>query len=121
MAADVKLDRDDVRSIAIYQKGILVCILVYIIIIVSQFLIPQQFRFVLALVVLVVSIIDTVFIFLLTTKIYGVGLAVVLGLLSLIPFVGLIVLLIVNGKATSILRSHGVRVGLMGARLADIK
>jgi hypothetical protein len=44
----------------------------------------------------------------------------VLGVLALIPLVGLIVLLIVNGKATKILREHGVRVGLMGAKLSPM-
>ena len=35
-------------------------------------------------------------------KVYSTGLGIVLGLLTLIPCVGLIVLLIVNGKATSV-------------------
>ncbi len=121
MAADVERDRDDLRSIAIYQKGIMVCILANIIIVGVQFLIPKQLRFALALVALAVTVAEVVFIFLMTTKVYSVGLAVVLGLLTLIPLVGLIMLLIVNGKATSILRRHGIRVGLMGARLADIE
>jgi hypothetical protein len=39
----------------------------------------------------------------------------VLGILTLVPLVGLLVLLAVNNKATTILRSHGLKVGLLGA------
>lgn len=41
-------------------------------------------------------------------------------LLSLIPVVSLIPLLVLNGKATRILKSEGVRVGLLGARKQDL-
>jgi hypothetical protein len=44
----------------------------------------------------------------------------VLGILTLIPLVGLIVLLIVNGKATNLLREDGIHVGLLGARMSDL-
>ena len=40
--------------------------------------------------------------------------AVFLGLLTLIPFFGLLVLLIINGQATATLQRFGVTVGLMG-------
>lgn len=39
---------------------------------------------------------------------------------TMIPLVGLIVLLIMNSKATSTLQSAGVRVGLMGANMKDL-
>jgi hypothetical protein len=45
---------------------------------------------------------------------------VVLGILTLIPCVGLIVLLIINSKATGILKKNGVRVGLLGAKMSDL-
>ncbi len=38
----------------------------------------------------------------------------------LIPFISLIVLLIINQKATKRLNAHGVRVGFMGAKTADL-
>ena len=40
-------------------------------------------------------------------------------ILVFIPLVGLIALLVINGKATKKLQEHGIRVGLMGARMAD--
>jgi len=45
---------------------------------------------------------------------------VLLGILTLIPCIGLIVLLVVNGKATGILKQNGIKVGLLGANLSQI-
>ncbi|MEQ1905458.1 MAG: GYF domain-containing protein [Pirellulaceae bacterium] len=39
---------------------------------------------------------------------------IILGILSLIPILGLIILLLVNNKATSILRDNGFKIGLLG-------
>jgi hypothetical protein len=44
---------------------------------------------------------------------------VLLGILTLIPLIGLIVLLVINGKATKVLRANGHRVGLLGASLSE--
>ena len=35
------------------------------------------------------------------------------------PYIGLIVLLVVNGKATGILKQNGIKVGLLGANLSQ--
>jgi hypothetical protein len=61
-----------------------------------------------------------VFVFMLALSLYNTATGVALGVLTLVPLVGLIVLLIINGKATNVLRDHGIRVGLMGARLSQI-
>jgi hypothetical protein len=42
-------------------------------------------------------------------------------ILTIIPLVGLIILLVINSKATSALRTAGVRVGLLGANLNDLE
>jgi hypothetical protein len=62
-----------------------------------------------------VSVTAAVFVFMLALSLYSTGAGIVLGILTLIPVVGLIVLLVINGKATNVLRRHGIRVGLMGA------
>ncbi len=111
-----EMDRIDLRSIAVYQKGILVCILIYIATVASQFAIPPELRLFLAIPGLGVSVAATVFVFLLATKVYSTGIGVLLGILTLIPCIGLIVLLIINGKATAVLKRNGVAVGLLGAR-----
>ncbi len=112
--------REDLRSVAMYQKGILVCILIYLVAVFSQFAIPAEFRMLLGIGILVVGLAGTVFVFLLAMKVYNAILGIVLGILTLIPCVGLLVLLMVNGKATTILKQNGIKVGLMGANLSDI-
>jgi len=112
--------REDLRAVATYQRGIIVCILIYLIFVCLQFGIPPEFRFVLGLVLLPLGIVGTVLVFLLSTKVYGVGIGIGLGILTLIPCIGLIVLLMINGKATAILRQNGIRVGLMGADMSQL-
>ncbi|QJW95488.1 hypothetical protein [Frigoriglobus tundricola] len=61
-----------------------------------------------------------VFVFLLAWELRGAFAAVVFGLATLVPCIGLIVLTLVNGYASTELRKHGVKVGVFGAGLADI-
>jgi len=113
-------NRDDLRSVAKYQKGILICILIYLIAIISQFAVPAEIQLIVRLGIVIVGLAATVFVFLLSIKVYGTGVGVLLGILTLIPLIGLIVLLVVNGKATGILRQNGIKVGLLGANLTEI-
>ncbi len=115
-----KWSRADLRAIATYQKVVLVCILVYIIAVVAQFLIPPALRLVVALGVLAVAVTAAVFVFLLATKVYNTALGIVMGILTLIPLVGLITLLIINSRATATLNINGIRVGLLGAIMSDL-
>lgn len=112
--------REDLRSVAKFQKGILVCILIYLCAVIGQFALPADLRLFLGLGVLVVGLVGTVFVFLLALKVYSPVVGILLGLLTLIPCVGLIALLVVNGKATSILRANGLKVGLLGANVSEI-
>lgn len=112
--------RTDLRTIAIRQRGIMYCVLAYLFGAIAQIFIPTPFNALPALVVLAAMITGAVFVFMLAIALYNTGVGIALGVLTLIPLVGLIVLLIVNGKATSILREHGIKVGLMGAKLDQI-
>lgn len=112
--------REDLRTIARFQKGILVCILIYLLAVIGQFALPPELRIFMAVGVMVFALAGAVFVFLLAIKVYGVGLGILLGVLSLAPCLGLIVLLLVNGKATNVLRQNGIKVGLMGANLSSI-
>lgn len=112
--------REDLRGVAKSQKGILVCILIYLAAVIGQFAIPVELRPVLGIGILIVGITSTVFVFMLAMKVYSTGVGVMLGILTLIPCIGLIVLLIVNGKATEILKQNGIKVGLLGADLSKI-
>lgn len=50
---------------------------------------------------------------------YSKGKKIGLVILAAIPLVGLVMLLIVNGRATKALRASGYKVGLLGARRAS--
>ena len=110
--------REDVRSVAVYQKGILYCILLHIAALVAQFVAPQ-FRLAIFLGDVIVGIAGFVFVLLLAIKVYNVAVGILLGILTLVPCANLIVLLVVNGKATGILQANGHKVGLLGANLAE--
>jgi len=112
--------REDLMTIAKYQKGILVCILIYLIAVICQFAIPVQLPLIVGFGVLFVGLVGTVFVFLLAMKIYSTVVGVLLGILTFIPCLGLIILLLVNGTATNILKENGVKVGLLGADLSRI-
>lgn len=117
------LSRDHVRSIAVYQKGILYSILGYVLLIALgvflQAAFPANASLVVALVSIAVTLTATAFVFLLATKVYSGGQRAMFGILALIPGMLLIVLLITYGRATGILRKHGIRVGLLGAKMSD--
>ena len=112
--------REDLLKVAKYQKGILVCILVYILAVVGQFALPPQIRPVVGLGVLVVGLIAAVFTILLAMKTHGTILGIILGILCLVPILGLLILLLVNQKATTVLQSNGIKVGLLGADLGSL-
>lgn len=112
--------REDLRAVAKYQKGIVVCILIYLVAVFSQLVVPQGVRPFIAGGVLLVGLAGTIFVFLLAMKVYSTGLGILFGILTLVPCIGLIVLLVVNGKATSILKQNGLKVGLLGADLSKI-
>lgn len=61
-----------------------------------------------------------IFVFLLSWELRGAFGAVVFGLATVVPCMGLIVLTLVNGYASAELKKHGVKVGVFGASLADI-
>jgi hypothetical protein len=111
--------REDVRKVAVYQKGILVCILINICAVLGQFAAPVEIRPLIGIVFLPVGIAGLVFTFLLATKVYGTGMGVLLGILAIIPLLGFFVLMAVDGKATKVLRANGHHVGLLGASLSQ--
>ena len=112
--------REDLKNVARYQKGVLVCILIYFLAVIGQFALPQDLRMILGIGVLFVGLTGAVFAFLLAMKTHGTGQGILLGILCLVPCVGLLVLLIINSKATSVLKQNGIKVGLLGADLSSI-
>jgi hypothetical protein len=76
---------------------------------------------VLYLLLLAASITATVFAFRLALRVYSTGVGVTMGILTLLGCIGLIVLLIINGRATKILRENGYSVGFLGADLSEFR
>ena len=109
----------DLRDVAVSQKGILVCILLQILLVVANFMVPQNSRIFIAVTSLAIGVVQAVFVFRLAIRLYSVGLGVLCGILALIPCIGLLTLLVMNSKATTILRASGHKVGLLGVDLAE--
>jgi hypothetical protein len=123
-----RTSRADLRDVAWYQKMIILCILAYLGIVavsVAMNALPPEIQLLgrLGLFVYILAVVVTaiVFVFLLALKLYSTGIGVLLGFLTLLPCIGLIVLLILNSKATSLLQKHNVRVGLFGANMSDLR
>jgi hypothetical protein len=112
--------RADLRTIAVRQRGIMFCILGYLVLVAAQFAVPEELRIIPALLAVAVSVAAAVFVFMLALSVYNTAAGIVLGILTLVPLIGLIILLIINARATRILRQHGIRVGLMGANPRQI-
>ncbi len=110
----------DLRTIALRQRAIMFCILGEITAMVLLAVLPLDLKIIGQLLYLAGAMTAAVFIFMLSIALYNTGAGIVLGILTLIPLLGLIVLLIVNGKATTTLRAHGIKVGLMGADIRQI-
>src|SRR5262245_60175190 len=91
----------DLRQVAIYQKVILICILVNVLFAMSNGAFPLLGIPALALlpfllVALAAGMVASVFIFMLALKLYSVGTGVLLGILTFFPLLGFIILLVVN-------------------------
>lgn len=107
--------RQDMKEIASYQKGIIACILLYMLAVVGQFALPTGFRLMVGLSVLGLGFAGMIFVILLGLRVYSTPVALIFAILALIPGIGLLVLLFVNGRATEVLRQNGIKVGLLGA------
>lgn len=113
--------RAQLRRVAVAQKGIIVVILLQILCYVAFFVLPPDLKFYASLGTLVLSLASLYFIFSLAMSLYSTVVGIILCILSLIPCINLLVLLSMNGKATTILREAGHHVGFMGANLAEFE
>lgn len=114
----------DLLAVARYQRGINYCILIQVVIyigllVVAAILTGAQFDvffpvWILGNLACLVAACSLVV--LLAMKVYHPLVGIILGFMAFIPCLGLLVLLLINGKATTILKQNGVRVGLLGAR-----
>jgi hypothetical protein len=110
---------ETLRNVARYQRGVLVCILLQLASIPVNLVLQNSevpaLSLLLSLAVIAVGLVGAVFLFLLAKTLYSTGIAILMAILTILPCIGLLVLLIVNIQATKFLRQNGVTVGLMGA------
>jgi hypothetical protein len=122
-ALDYRTSSQGVREIAARQRAICLCILgvivLYIALVAGQKSLPPIAILALSAAILAIDITAVVFVFLMTTKLYGTGIGILLGILTFLPCAGIITLLAVNAKATAILKQAGLKVGLLGATVPD--
>ncbi len=116
--------------VALYQKAVLLCVLASITTNVLLYVLPPASLGLLIWFAIPVSILSSVCVFLLTTELFGIGVAVALAVLGLVPLVvpipligllGLVVLLVVNGAATRVLKQNDLKVGLLGASISEAR
>lgn len=115
------LTPQDLRAVAVCQKVILWCILAYFAAVFAQMAVPPEARMIPLLFYIAFVVVATVFVFKLALRIYSLPTGIILGILTLVPCIGLLVLLVVNRKATRTLNLYGHRVGFMGADLSGFK
>lgn len=113
-------DLEHLKKVATYQKGIIVAIVLYLLLVAGQGLVPQDLRWMVGLAALPVMVGATVCVFLLAIELYSTAVGVLLAVLTLVPCVGLIVLLLINSRASERLTSSGIRVGLLGADMSQV-
>ena len=121
--------REELREVGNAQRGLLICLLVQIVLYVFLQLSnlgaqagglsanpasPDPVRLGLALILFVFGVGGMVYTFRLGKLLSGMGMGILFAILSLLPCLGLLVLLLVNGKATNLLKANGITVGFLG-------
>lgn len=109
----------DLWNVALYQRLALLCLLANTLAWIVCFVTPAGFQLAPLLLILLSGTATTVFIFLLSLQVYAAGVGVTLGVFSLVPIVGLIIVLAVNQKAIAVLQKHGYRVGFLGVDMSQ--
>ena len=118
--------REDLIAVAVAQKSLLTCIVLYILCICAQLMLSQyreaaNYSIITTIAALVVVLVGLVSVLLIAVRVYNIGCGgyLLLGIGTLMPCLGLLVLLMINSKATRILQENGHHVGLLGVDLSE--
>jgi hypothetical protein len=113
------VEREKLRRVARYQQWVLYALLgqivVYVMVLVLQgagFYGASQLA---SLLFVPLAVFSMVAVFLLGKELLHIALAVICTVLMIVPCVSLLVLLVINGRATRLLQERGIKVGLLGA------
>ena len=104
----------ELYAIARCQRAIIYCILFLLIDYSIMLVVPEEIRLFLAIPHLLIAITASIFVFRLSLQVYSTGPGILLALGTLVPCLGLLLLVIINGKATGTLNEYGVSVGFLG-------
>src|SRR5262249_42066811 len=104
----------EVRQIALLQKGVITMIACHLILIVAMQFVPPETRPILSWLYLLIAVGGVICTWLLAITLYGVLLGVLIALSTGIPCIGLVMLVVINGRATLELKEYGVPVHLFG-------
>jgi hypothetical protein len=110
----------ELKRVAVYQKCFLLCTLLFFLLAVGTGMVPSEFEHVFDFLMLSVVLVGAAFVFLLSIKLFGFPLGILFGLASLVPLVGLFVLVGINVKASHVLRENGVKVRLFGGKPSEL-
>lgn len=111
-------------GIAKAQRGLMLCILGYLVSLLLLFAVGQmesELIFLPGVLLLASSLGGLVFLIMLAYRLWGVVLAIVVGLCFLIPLVGLLLMFLVSGQASRLLKKAGFKIGLLGADIGQIQ
>ncbi|REK30605.1 MAG: hypothetical protein DWQ42_01570 [Planctomycetota bacterium] len=123
-ATELTRPLSELRAIARYQRGIIQVILAYLVLGICAAVIGPQIPVVLLaarVLALVVVFVGLIFVVLLASKVYSLGVSILFAVLSIVPCLNLLVLLVLSSKATAELRENNIHVGFLGARMSDIQ
>ena len=112
--------REELKRFAICQKVMFVCFLIHLGAIILQIELFEKPNPLIALALVPVGVVGSIFVFIFSKRVYYTLLAVGLGFLTIIPGCGFFMLLVVNIKAISIFRKRGIPACLFGVKLSDI-
>jgi predicted RNA-binding Zn-ribbon protein involved in translation (DUF1610 family) len=112
----------ELKQIANYQRGLIWCILGQILFLIATGIVQRSnpaLGLVPGALVWCAAIAGVVFAVLLGMKVYSTAVGVLMGVLAIVPCLGLIMLLIINQAATKRLTESGIKVGFLGADMSQ--
>lgn len=94
---------------------ILVSIFLYIVTASAFSLLPEELQGLFPILAVITLLLSVTSAFLLALRLYGIVVGIIIGLLTIAPYVGLVALFFINFKASNLLQAHGISVGMLGA------
>ena len=108
------------KGIAESQRRVMLCVLGQIVIFAGARMVAVE-SWLVGLAYILVAILTLVCVVQLAYRTKGTGTAVVVGVLSLVPLLGLLMMLFASGWATKELKAAGFKVGLLGGRPKEVQ